>query len=109
MEGVSEMMAVYNTEHTAYKRPWSEGWYLIPDGKKKAPLIFLGEGPELRIHRRYDRITEEHINLITKKDRVVLLESINAGCFDDMWDEMKDVLRSRSGDNLKKLMQFVVR
>ena len=103
------MTAVYNTERTAYKRTWSEDWFLIPDGKKKAPLFILGEGPRLVIHRRYDRITEEHINLITKKDRVVLLESINAGCFDDMWDEMKDVLRSRSGDNLKKLMQFVVR
>lgn len=102
-------MAIYNAEHTAYKRPWSDDWHLIPDGKKRAPLFFLGDGPELRISRRYDRISDEHINLITKKDRVVLLESINAGCFEDMWDEMKDALRSRSGDNLKKLMQFVVR
>lgn len=102
-------MAVYNTERTAYKRPWSDNWYLIPDGKKRAPLFFLGDGPMLIIYRGYDRITEEHINLITKKDRVVLLESINAGCFDDMWDEMKDFLRARSGDNLKKLMKFVER
>ena len=40
---------------------------------------------------------------------MVLLESINAGCFEDMWDEMKDVLRARANGNLKKLMQFVVR
>lgn len=102
-------MATYNAEHTAYKRPWSDDWHLIPDGKKRAPLFFLDEGPRLRIHRRYDRITEEHINLITKKDRVVLLESINAGCFEDIWDEMKNVLRARANGNLKKLMQFVVR
>lgn len=102
-------MTIYNTERTAYRRPWSDVWFLVPDGKKRAPLFFLDEGPRLGIHRRYDRITEEHINLLTKKDRVVLLESINAGCYEDMWDEMKDVLRARSGDNLKKLMQFVVR
>lgn len=102
-------MTTYNAERTAYKRYWSEIWYLVPDGKKRAPLFFLGEGPKLGIHRRYDRINDEHINLLTKKDRVVLLESINAGCFEDMWDEMKDVLRARASGNLKKLMQFVVR
>ena len=102
-------MTIYNTERTAYRRTWSDSWFLVPDGKKRAPLFFLDEGPRLRIHSRYDRITEEHINLITKKDRAVLLESINAGCFEDMWDEMKDVLRARANGNLKKLMQFVVR
>lgn len=102
-------MTIYNTERTAYRRPWSDSWHLIPDGKKRAPLFFLGDGPELRISRRYDRISDEHINLITKKDRVVLLESINAGCFEDIWSEMKNVLRVRANGNLKKLMQFVVR
>lgn len=102
-------MTVYNTERTAYKRPWSNDWFLIPDGKKRAPLPYTSDGPRLVIYRRYDRLTDEHINLLTKKDRVVLLESVNAGCFDDMWDEMKDVLRKRGADNLKKLMQFVVR
>ena len=102
-------MVIYNTERTAYRRPWTDGWFLVPDGKNRAPLFFLDEGPRLGISRRYDRITEEHINLITKKDRVVLLESINAGCFEDMWDEMKDVLRARANGNLKKLMQFVER
>lgn len=100
-------MTKYNTERTAYKRYWSENWYLIPDGKKNAPLFILGEGPYLHIHSRYDRVTVEHINLITKKDRAVLLESINAGCFDEMWDRMKDVLLKRGKNNLKKLMEFV--
>ena len=100
-------MTKYNTERTAYKRSWSENWYLIPDGKKNAPLFILGEGPYLHIYSGYDRVTSEHINLITKKDRAVLLESINAGCFDDMWDRMKDVLLKRGRDNMKKLMEFV--
>lgn len=102
-------MTVYNTERTAYKRAWADDWFLVPDGKKRAPLPIMDEGPRLITRTRYDRITDEHINLLTKKDRVVLLEAINAGCFDDMWDEMKDVLRKRGADNLKKLMRFVER
>lgn len=102
-------MTTYNSEHTAYKRRFSETWYLIPSGKKTAPPFFLGEGPRLTIHRRYDGISNDHINLITKKDRAVLLEAINAGCFENMWDEMKYVLRKRGEGNMKKLMQFVVR
>lgn len=103
------MITVYNAERTAYKRPWSDIWYLVPDGKTSAPLFFLGEGPSLWIHRRYDRLTDEHMHLLTKKDRVILLESINAGCFESMWEQMKNVLRSRSEENLDKLMKFVVR
>ena len=102
-------ITIYNTERTAYKRYLTDGWYLVPEGKTRAPLFFLGEGPSLEIHRRYDRLTDEHMHLLTKKDRVILLESINAGCFESMWEEMKYVLRTRSEENLDKLMKFVVR
>ena len=61
----------------------------------------------LWIHNHYDHLTDEHMHLLTKKDRVILLESINAGCFESMWEEMKYVLRSRSEENLEKLMKFV--
>lgn len=101
------MISIYNAERTAYKRPWSNTWYLIPDGKTRAPLFFLGEGPILWIYRMDGRVTDEHMHLLTKKDRVILLESINAGCFEGMWDEMKNVLRSRSEENLERLMKFV--
>lgn len=101
-------MTTYNAERTAYQRAGYNHWYLIPDGKKGAPLWFLGDGPLLRINR-YDKISGEHVNLITKKDRVVLLEAINAGCFEGMWDEMKTVLWGRGKANMKKLMQFVER
>lgn len=100
-------MTMYNAERTAYRRYWSDTWYLVPEGKRRAPLFFLGEGPILWIHKRYDRLTDEHMHLLTKKDRVILLESTNAGCFEDMWKEMKNVLRSRSEENLATLVKFV--
>lgn len=99
-------MTIYNDNRTAYKRDWSEHWYLVPDGKKRAPIFWLGDGPLLPLGR-YSAITDEHINLITQKDRVILLESISAGCFDQMWDEMKDVLLERSRKNFKTLRRFI--
>lgn len=100
-------MTIYNTERTAYRRYWSNIWYLVPDGKTRAPLFFLGEGPMLGSIRMYDLLNEEHMNLLTKKDRVILLEAINAGCFEDMREKMVGILRARAADNLKSLMKFV--
>lgn len=101
------MISIYNAERTAYKRPWIDTWYLVPDGKTRAPLFFLGEGPMLGSIRVWDLMYEEHMNLLTQKDRVVLLEAINAGCFTSVWCELQGVLRERADDNLKSLMRFV--
>lgn len=100
-------MTIYNTQRTAYKRYWTNIWYLVPEGKRRAPLFFLGEGPMIDNISEYSLLNEEHMNLLTQKDRVVLLESINAGCFVPMWEEMVDILRARADDNLESLMRFV--
>lgn len=101
-------MVEYNHTRTAYKPSWSlYDWYLIPDGKKRAPLF--GEGPLLDTRRSYPRLSDEHINLITNEDRVILLEAIAGGCFNQMWSEMGDILRVRSRNNFQTLKEFAER
>lgn len=99
-------MNEYNEHRTAYKRYWSENWYLVPDGKKRAPVFWMGDGPYLHLSR-YSMVTDDHINLLTQKDRVILLEAINAGCFEEMWGKMQNVLIQRGKDNFKTLLGFL--
>lgn len=103
-------MVRYNHTKTAYKHKDSKFWRLVPDGKKRAPgwLGFGAEGPTIPFSTYdYPPLTEEHLNLITQRDRVLLLESIAGGCFDNMWNEMKHILRARSKRNYKILQSFV--
>ena len=98
-------MVKYNHTRTAYKPDWSRyDWFLIPDGKKRAPLF--GEGPRLDMRNSYPYITDEHINILSNKDRILLLESIAGGCFGRMWVETCETLRERSSENFKLLSDY---
>lgn len=96
-------MDKYNHTRTAYKPGWSIYWHLVPDGKNRAPLF--GEGPRLS-GRGAAYIPDEHINLLTNRDRIILLESIAGGCFDQTLRSMMYTLEKRSDENFKILTEY---
>lgn len=95
-------MRKWNVHKTAY---CSGGiWYLLPRGRVRPPLIDHSAADRALWSYMTENLKEECIQLITEKDRELLLSALDEGCFGLVWYEMKRVLTDRREKNYELLM-----